>query len=267
MPRPDNIGDAGESESAVTLGRFSGALLDPGQPTPAGLVGPNGKKADKRYNVYRNNVTVGLIGALFDIYPAIHRLVGDEFFRAMARSYVRERQPQSPLLFRYGGDFAEFLERFEPVRELAYLPDVARLERAWLHAFHAADAPPLDSAALAAIAPEELADQRFIAHPATRILRSRFAAVSIFSANRSGADLAGIDPGNAEDGLVTRREFDVEVRSLPGGGAEFLLALIDGGTLGEAADAATAVTQDFDLAAAIGAMLEAGAFTAIATRD
>lgn len=267
MPQPDSKSDASESVRTVTLGRFSDALLDPDQPTPAGIVGPDGKKADKRFNVYRNNVTVGLIGSLADIYPAVHRLVGDEFFRAMARTYVQSEQPQSPLLFRYGGGFAEFLEGFEPARKLVYLPDVARLERAWLDAFHAADAPPLDPAALAAIAPEDLAGQRFIAHPATRIVRSRFSAVSIFSANRSGADLSGTDPGIAEDGLVTRRDFDVEVRTLPDGGAEFLQALIDGKTLGEAAESAVAVTQDFDLAAAIGAMLEAAAFTAIATRD
>lgn len=267
MPQPDNTSGAGNTVRTVTLGRFSDALLDPEQPTPAGIVGPDGKKADKRFNVYRNNVTVSLTGALAEIYPAVHRLVGDDFFRAMARTYVRSDQPKSPLLFRYGDDFADFLEGFEPAGKLVYLPDVARLERAWLDAFHAADAPPLDPAALAEIAQEDLTDQRFIAHPATRIVRSRYAAVSIFSANRSGADLSGIDPAIAEDGLVTRRDFDVEVRTLPEGGAAFLQALIDGKSLGEAAESAVAVAQDFDLAAAIGAMLEAGAFTAIATKD
>ncbi|MDA4847132.1 DNA-binding domain-containing protein [Hoeflea poritis] len=267
MPRPDSNSEAAKTVRTVTLGRFSDALLDPEQPTPAGIVGPDGKKADKRFDVYRNNVTVSLVGALAEIYPAVHRLVGDDFFRAMARTYVRSEQPKSPLLFRYGDDFADFLEGFEPAKKLVYLPDVARLERAWLDAFHAADAPPLDPAALAAIAPDELAEQRFKAHPATRVVCSRFAAVSIFSANRSGADLSGIDPAIAEDGLVTRRDFDVEVRTLPEGAAAFLQALVDGNTLGEAAEAAVAVAQKFDLAAAIGAMLEAGAFTAIATKD
>ncbi|WP_419908672.1 DNA-binding domain-containing protein [Hoeflea sp.] len=267
MPQPDSNDGAGALVRTVTLGRFSDALLDPDRPTPSGIVGPDGKKADKRFNVYRNNVTVSLIGALVEIYPAVHRLVGDEFFRAMARHYVRLRQPQSPLLFRYGDDFAAFLEQFEPVGKLVYLPDVARLERAWLDAFHAADAPALEPSALASIAAEDLAGQRFLAHPATRIVRSSFAAVSIFSANRSGADLSGIDPAVPEDGLVTRREFDVEVRTLPAGGAEFLQALIDGKTLGEAAEAAATAAEEFDLAAAIGAMLEAGAFTAIATQD
>ncbi|MCP4315312.1 MAG: DUF2063 domain-containing protein [Hyphomicrobiales bacterium] len=250
---------------ATSLEPFSDALLDPDLPTPKGIVGPKGKKAAKRFNVYRNNVTVGLVGALADIFPAVHRLVGDEFFRAMARIYVQTEQPSSPLLFRYGAGFPAFLKTFEPVAKLTYLPDVARIERAWLDAYHAADTPVMDPADLGAIAPEDLADQRFITHPATFVVRSNFAAVSIFAANRAGKDLSGIDPLIAEDGLITRREFDVEIRQLPAGAAAFLQALAGGATLGEAAGSAVEQSEDFDLAAAIAAMLEAGAFSALAS--
>lgn len=263
MPQPADNGSPARQTETAPLEPFSQALLDPDLPTPDGIVGPQGKKANKRFNVYRNNVTVGLIGTVADIYPAVHRLVGEQFFDAMARIYVQTEQPQSPLLFRYGTGFPAFLESFEPVAKLAYLPDVARIERAWLDAYHAADAPALDPADLGTIAPEELAMQRFVTHPATAIVRSPFAAVSIFSATRAGNDLTGIEPQSAEDGLITRRGIEVEIRQLPAGGAEFLQGLIDGATLGEAAEAGTAKTQEFDLAAAIGAMLEAGAFSAL----
>ena len=43
---------------------FAPALMDPGRATPADVVGPRGKAAVKRYNVYRNNVAVGLVDAL-----------------------------------------------------------------------------------------------------------------------------------------------------------------------------------------------------------
>lgn len=259
-PMADNAGN----DNAAPLEPFSSALLDPELPTPQGIVGPDGKKADKRFNVYRNNVTVGLIETLASTFPAVQRLVGEEFFAAMAKVYIQTEQPSSPLLFRYGYGFAAFLESFEPVGKLPYLADVARLERAWLDAYHAADADHLDPAALSAIAPQDLANQRFVAHPATHVMRSQFAAVSIFSANRSGNDLTGIDPARAEDGLITRRDGDVEIRHLPPGGAVFLDALVDGNTLGEAAGAAVENAQEFELAAAISAMLEAGAFSALA---
>ena len=240
---------------------FGAALLDPDLPLPDGVTGPLGKKAARRFAVYRNNVTVSLIDALAGIFPAIQRLVGERFFRDLARVYLVEEPPLSPVIFEYGGGFADFLHRFEPLARYPYLPDVARLERAWLDAFHAADADPLQPGILGAIPPERLADTTFTAHPATRIVQSSFAAVSIFSASREQRPLDGIRPGDPEDGLITRPAYSVEVRQLPAGAADFFLALISGATLGEAADATIARHPGFDLSSAISAMLEAGVFS------
>ena len=243
---------------------FTAALIDPRVEPPAGVVGPDGKRADKRFNVYRNNVTVSLVNALGDIFPAVRRLVGETFFNAMARAYVRTDPPTSPLLFRYGRGFPDFLETFGPASDLPYLPDVARLERAWLDAYHAADVAPLPAEALGAVRPEDLAALRLRPHPAAAVVRSPFAAVSIFSANRKSEPPPAIDPGVAEDGVVTRPGSDVIVTRLPRGAAVFFGALMDGQTLGEAADAAVAAVPDFDLAAAISAMLESGVFAGLA---
>jgi len=64
---------------------FSAALLDAALPAPPGLVGPDGEPGPKRFAVYRNNVVVGLVEALRDAFPAVCRIVGIEFFEAMAR--------------------------------------------------------------------------------------------------------------------------------------------------------------------------------------
>ncbi|MGO7609263.1 DNA-binding domain-containing protein, partial [Rhizobium ruizarguesonis] len=81
---------------------FSPALIYPDAETPLCVVGPNGKGAVKRYNFYRNNVTVSLIDALVVIFPSVQRLTGTDFFRAMARFHLRATPPTSPLLFEYG---------------------------------------------------------------------------------------------------------------------------------------------------------------------
>src|ERR1700745_53959 len=130
---------------------FTSALLDPEQVIPSLVNGPKGKAANKRYNVYRNNVTVSLIDALAAIYPAVQRITGGEVFRAMARFHVRATPPTSPLLFEYGRDFPAFIEQYEHARLMPWLADTARVERAWLDAYHAADAVPLPPDALAAI--------------------------------------------------------------------------------------------------------------------
>ena len=150
---------------------FAPPLLDPDGDIPFVVTGPNGKSPVKRYNVYRNNVTVSLIEALAAIYPAVQRLTGPDFFRAMAHFHIRETPPTSPLLFYYGRDFPAFIARYEHARSLPWLADVARIERAWLDAYHAADQPPLSPTALVAAAPDRLADLVFTVHPATRVVR------------------------------------------------------------------------------------------------
>ena len=74
---------------------FARALTDPARPTPVDVVGPRGKAAIKRYDVYRNNVTVSLINALAATYPAVQRITGVEFFHAMARFHIRATPPTS----------------------------------------------------------------------------------------------------------------------------------------------------------------------------
>lgn len=257
---------AGISAAPDYASDFTPGLLDP-DVVPAGVAGPRGKAADKRYNVYRNNVTVSLINALAETFPATRRITGEDFFRAMARFHVRATPPTSPLLFEYGRGFPDFIERYEYAKTMPWLADVARIERAWLDAYHAADAEPLSASTFAAVASERLADAVLTPHPATRIVRSRFPAVTIFAANRSSAPVAPVRTTEPEDALVTRPGLEVIVRHLPPGAAVFLTRLIDGEPLGAAAAAGTSEAPDLDLAATIAGMIEAGAFSTIRSGD
>jgi hypothetical protein len=246
---------------------FASALIDPARPAPDAVAGPNGKAAARRYDVYRNNVMVSLIDALAAIYPAVQRITGIDFFRAMARFHVRATPPTSPLLFEYGRDFPAFIETYEYAASMPWLADTARLERAWLDAYHAADAAPLAAETLAAIPLDRLAEAIFTPHPATRVVSSRFAAATIFAANRLDQPVRSIDAGTPEDALITRPDLDVVVRHLPQGGATFLTSLMSGRSLGEAAALASECSTSFDLAAGIAGMIEAGAFTTVTFGD
>jgi hypothetical protein len=250
----------GELSYAVA---FTRALLDPDVATPAVVAGPKSKAAVNRYNVYRNNVTVSLINALAVAFPATLRITGVDFFRAMARFYVRAAPPSSPLLFEYGRDFPDFIERYEYAQSVPWLADVARIERAWLDAYHAADVQPLMAHELAAIPSEQLPNTVFKPHPATQVIRSRFSAITAFTASRSDGPDSDIEVVEPEDALVTRPALEVEVRRLPPGGAIFLGRIMTGESLGAAASAAFSESPSFDLPANIRGLLEAGAFTTV----
>jgi len=265
--RPDPSAHERRAAGAAYSAAFSAALLEPDRETPALVSGPADKAAAKRFNVYRNNVTVSLIDALAAVYPAVQRITGVEFFRAMARFHIRETPPTSPLLFEYGRDFPAFIERYEYARGMPWLADAARIERAWLDAYHAADAAPLTGSHLASVPAERLADLVFAPHPATWVLRSRFAAVTIVAANRAPGPVEAIDASQAEDALITRPESDVVVRRLAPGEAEFLSALIAGRPLGEAAGATLEAYPDFDIGAGVATLIESGACASASLGD
>src|SRR5262249_9300399 len=145
----------------------------------------DGKQSAKRFAVYRNNVVVGLIDALRANFPAVYRIVGQEFFQAMARAHVVTEPPSSPMLFNYGAGFPNFIAQFEPAAPVVYLSDGARLERAWTEAYHARNVAPLDAETLAEIPPDRVATARFKLHPSLRIVTSRFPALTIWRMNVS----------------------------------------------------------------------------------
>src|SRR5258707_7834403 len=122
---------------------FADALLNADQPIPCGITAHNAAIPARRFAVYRNNVVVGLGKALKSRFPVVEKIVGEEFFAAMARVFVKEQPPRSPLLATYGDVFPAFIAAFEPARELPYLSDVARLGAARTRAYHAADAMPV----------------------------------------------------------------------------------------------------------------------------
>ncbi|TCD11412.1 DNA-binding domain-containing protein [Oricola cellulosilytica] len=246
---------------------FRAAILNPAAERPTSITGPNGKQAVRRFNVYRNNVTVSLIDALADIFPVVQRITGKSFFRDMAREFVRAHPPSSPLLFEYGHNFASFMETFEPAARMPYLADVARVERCWLTAYHAADTATLAPARLGEIPPDLLGDTGFAPHPATGLVRSKFAVVEIFDANRNQENVGRIRAGIPQDALVTRPGHDVAVTRLPDGQGAFFGRLIAGGTLAEAAEAGANEAGGFDITEAIGALISTGAFIAAETRD
>lgn len=242
---------------------FAAALLDPDAGAPASITGPDGRPAPRRFAVYRNNVIAGLVSALASSCPAVRRIVGEEFFRAMARRYVLAEPPRSPVLMDYGASFADFIAAFEPASALPYLPDVARIERAWREAYHAEEATPLAADVIAAIPAEKLADTSFRLHPSLRIVRSIYPALRIWRMNATDEPVAPVDLSVAEDTLIVRPEAEVEVRLMPSGGAVFVSALAGGEPLGAAAEAAIRSDAAFDLAGNIAGLVAAGVLVAI----
>ncbi len=231
---------------AAIQDEFAAALLDPEKPVPRSVTSHNFRTPAKRFGVYRNNVVAGLVNALRLQFPIVEKIVGEDFFAAMARIYAITHPPRSPLLMLYGDTFADHIATFEPASALPYLPDVARLEIARSRAYHAADTEPFDPTRLQGLGPRELRHIRVALHPSAQIIRSRHPMVTIWAMNSGEAELRAIEDEGPEDALVARPRLEVEVRWLPPGGAAFLQALSAGDALGTAAESAGRDNSQFD---------------------
>ena len=190
--------------------------------------------------IYRRTVLANLHNALAATYPVVRRLVGNAFFREAAERFARAVPSASGDLNLYGEGFADFLARYPFARELAYLPDVAHLEWACHESFHAAEAAPLDVAALARVPAELHGAIRLVPSPCVRLVASSHPVLSLWEANQPGRDGTPESTSGAEHVLVSRIGGEVRPERITREEWHCVRALSAGLTLEESLDAAGA---------------------------
>lgn len=218
---------------------------------------------ERRFRVYRNNVKASLAAALAARFPVVERLVGEEFFSAMALVFVERHPPRSPVLSEYGAAFAGFVEGFDPAGDMPYLPDIARLEWARQVAFHSADAGAADIGRLAALPPQTLDSVGLGLHPGVAVIASPWPIVSLWSTNTHDATPEPPADWAGETALVTRPHLEVLVQRLPPGADLLVAELAQGIALGTAAEAASRAYASFELATTLATLFGAGAITTL----
>ncbi|WP_217473916.1 DNA-binding domain-containing protein [Stutzerimonas stutzeri] len=218
--------------------------------------------AQPGFAVYRNTVMKGCVDALRANFPTVERLVGGEWFAAAAAVYARRSPPVMAQLIEYGADFADFLQAFEPARELPYLAGVARLDRLWIEAFSAAEQAPLTLAAIAGLAPEQLAGLRLRPTAAARWQWFALPVFTIWRCNREQQEVPQLLLWQGEGGLLYRRGERVGWQPLGAGGCAFLDACAAQCSLDEASARALQAQPDLDFNDLLARLFEAGVFAA-----
>lgn len=212
-----------------------------------------------RLAIYRNTVNSTLLKALQLSYPAIHALVGDEFFEGAARLFIEQCPPSHAQLDSYGATFPDFLARTPEAASLDYLPDTARLEWAVNEVLHAPDAKPLDLRRLERLNEDGLGSARFMSSPAVRLLKSDFPVDAIWRAVLTHDDkaLAGIRLDASPVWLhIYRRAVGVEVRQIADWQWRITTALFAGHPLHDA----LAEAPDRDAHVWLASLLASGCF-------
>jgi hypothetical protein len=220
--------------------------------------------AAARLRIHRNHVLRSLGTALSATFPTVQALVGDEFFRSMARMFVAGDLPLQPVLSEYGEGFPRFVEGYAPAGGLPYLADIARLDWALNVAFHSPAEPRLTSADLASIPVEQLPARSVSLAPGAAVLRSIYPIDRIWAAAqpRASNETVDLEAGSSRL-LILRHPDDAGFVSLSEGEASFLEALAGGHTLEEAAGLALATDAVFDLSPSFARLLHLQVFAAV----
>ncbi|MDY0055433.1 MAG: DNA-binding domain-containing protein [Methyloversatilis sp.] len=210
-------------------------------------------------SIYRATSIANATAALRLAYPVCRQITGDDYFDALARRYRDDHPSRDGDLNRYGDRFAAFLDDFEPVRELPYLPDVARLEWSVHRATTAADARPSGGELFAGLTPEALADRRLHMTPGFALHASRWPVADIWLQHQADAgETFDIDLDQPQCTAVWRDGHRVRVCALDPATHALWLAVLEGMPVGEAWAAASASDFRFNLAAAVSQAIACG---------
>ncbi|MET0349887.1 MAG: DNA-binding domain-containing protein [Rhizobacter sp.] len=218
--------------------------------------------AQPGFAVYRNTVRRGCVEALLSLYPAVRRLVGDDWLGAVALDHVLAHPPDEGRLQHYGECFAAFLATCLPDGDLPWLPAVARLDRLWSECHVAADAPVLTAARLAATPADALGRLRLTVHPATRwCIDSTWPVFSLWRAARDAVDDPAPPHWHGESALFTRPDGEVLACDAGSAAGTLLDACAAGRTLPDALADTAARHPATDPGALLALLLSQGAFT------
>ena len=185
-------------------------------------------------SAYQGTVVGKLCRALEEIYPICYRLVGVDFFTAMAKHYIHRFPSRSPDLGAYGAQLSQFLAQFGPAAALPYLPDVACLEWHWHRVFNSAEQPTLDLAALGQVPPEQWEELVFELPGNSVLLASAYPVHRIWQVNQSdytGTETIDLDQGGVNM-FIWRDRYETRIDLPSDPEWQFLQALSSGETFG-----------------------------------
>ncbi|MEA2748975.1 MAG: hypothetical protein QOI41_3118 [Myxococcales bacterium] len=140
----------------------------------------------EQLDVYREQYLLRHLDVLREDFLTLEHALGDTRFETLAKAYLKALPSRSFSLRDLGVDLPRFVAETAPWSEDPLLADLARLEWAFVDAFDAPDAPPLDLATVTAVPEDAWPSARLVLQPSVQRLALRYPAHEARLAARSG---------------------------------------------------------------------------------
>ena len=112
------------------------------------IANESGFQPEQRMDVYRTTARSAHVSALMDSYPVCRAILGDDYFKLLAKSYFLQTPSFSTDMNQYGDSFpghiAMLIGQRKELKDFVYIIDLARLEWEYQKVYFASDAVIFD---------------------------------------------------------------------------------------------------------------------------
>jgi len=220
-----------------------------------------GERANPAFiSVYRNGYLKTCTDALAGSYPVVRAIVGDDYFRTLARGYVDRHPPTRGTLVGYGEHLADFIRQLEQEHGLDYLADAAAIDAAWLESYFAEEGRPLAPADIQHMGFRgiDVTAMRVKLTPHVRLVPVENRIADTWAMLRDHGELTETVAlsKQAQVVMLWRLNGHIHIKALDDTESVFINTLAHVATLGDAATRAYEVDGAFDLAGTFAALLQ-----------
>jgi hypothetical protein len=210
--------------------------------------------AAERVDIYANAYFYRLLDCLGEDFPTTLAVVGTDNFAALVKEYLLEHPPTEPSILYAGLYLADFLNDHPFAERWPFIADLARLERAVLDVFHAADAPALSLETLHAVPSEEWPALKLRTHLAVEIVHSEWRIADVLHTVEQGREWT--DPEHEEASvLVWRQNALINYRNLEPVERDALVIVAKGASFAAVCEAVAAGAEEPNRVALIGRLM------------
>jgi len=254
------------STLAETQRRVREAVVT-GDAAPLADVLVGGRDPLNRLRIHQRHYETSLVTAVVGKFPATAWLVGTPFLTAAARQFVFDCPPKAPCIAEYGEEFPAFLASRPKAGGLPYLRSFAELEWSIGVVSIAIEHSPYRSDALAHLDETILPDVVVDLQPGLRYLRVEWPVddlMKLYLTNSAPSEFVFAPDVAWLQIRGARGSFDLKRLEL--GDFVFREAILDGQSIGEAAERALDATTNFDPGRGLANLLAEGLVTASRVR-
>lgn len=228
------------------------------------LVG--GRDPLKRFAIHRRHYETSLVTAVLGKFPATVWLVGSPFVTEAARHFIREHPPLAPCIAEYGVEFPAFLSTRPAAERVPYLREFAELERCLGQVAIAIARPGVTLDHFSKLDPVALPNAVLALQGGLHYLHASWPVDDLmrFYLKETAPSRFALSPVDVWiEVRGARGEF--QIGRLDASEFVFRRSVLDGRSIGDAAECALDVDAAFDAGRAFATLVTDGLVTAIAT--